>query len=119
MNSQETSHVGDAGPGLSVRGEGDGRTLVLTGELDLATAPILESVLDRHCGDRDRAGDVTLDLAALDFMDSTGIKLIIATARRLEGRGCLILRSPASPIQRVLDLVQIDRVPGVKVQSLR
>lgn len=118
MTGQETGQLGDAAPGLSVRGEGDGRILVLTGELDLATAHILESALDQHCGEHETAGDVTLDLAALDFMDSTGIKLIIAAARKLEGRGCLILRSPASPIQRVLDLVQIDRVPGVKVQSL-
>ncbi len=114
MTSPETSQLGDA-PGLSVRGEDDGRTLVLKGELDLATAHILESALDRPCGEE---GDLTLDLAALDFMDSTGIKLIIATARRLEGRGSLVLRYPASPIQRVLDLVQIDRVPGVKVQTL-
>lgn len=116
MTSQET-HLGDP-PGLSVRDEGDGRTLVLAGELDLATAHILESALDRHCGEHDVAGDLTLDLSGLDFMDSTGIKLIIAAARRLEGRGCLILRSPASAIQRVLELVQIDRVPGVKVQTL-
>ena len=114
MTGQETGHVDDA-PGLAVHGEGDGRTLVLKGELDLATAHVLESVLDRHYGSD---GDLTLDLAGLDFMDSTGIKLIIAAALKLEGRGCLILRSPASPIQRVLDLVQIDRVPGVKVQTL-
>jgi anti-sigma B factor antagonist len=115
MTSQEADRMGDGGPGLSVRWEGDDRALVLSGELDLATAHILQSALDQHGGSD---GDLTLDLAGLDFMDSTGIKLIITAARTLEGRGCLILRSPAAPIQRVLELVQIDRVPGVKVESL-
>jgi anti-anti-sigma factor len=112
MTSQETGQLGEEGPGLSVRPEGD--ALVLSGELDLATAHILQSALERHRGD----GDLTLDLAGLSFMDSTGIKILITAARMLEGRGCLILRSPAPPIRRVLELVQLDRVPGVKVEYL-
>jgi anti-sigma B factor antagonist len=112
MTRQEAGQAGEGGPGLSVRQEGD--ALVLSGELDLATASILQSALDGHQGD----GDLTLDLAGLSFMDSTGIKILITAARALEGRGCLILRSPAPPIRRVLELVQIDRVPGVKVEHL-
>ncbi|HEY8200546.1 MAG TPA: STAS domain-containing protein [Actinomycetota bacterium] len=113
MTSQETGQSGDPGLGLSVRWEDD-TALVLSGELDLATAHILQAALDRHGGD----GDLTLDLAGLGFMDSTGIKIIITAARMLEGRGLLTLRSPAPPIRRVLELVQIDRVPGVKVEHL-
>jgi anti-anti-sigma factor len=64
-------------------------------------------------------GDLTLDLADLEFMDSTGIKLLITAARKLEGRGWLILRSPTAPIQRVLELVQIGRVSNVKVEGLQ
>jgi anti-anti-sigma factor len=113
MSSQETGQPAEGGPALSVRPEGEG-ALVLSGELDLATAHILQSALDQRLGD----GDLTLDLAGLSFMDSTGIKILITAARMLEGRGCLILRSPAPPIRRVLELVQIDRVPGVKVEHL-
>ena len=107
--------IHDAGaeePGLTVDRSPDG-TLVLSGELDLATAHVLQSVLDQGTAD----ADITLDMSGLDFMDSTGIKLIITAARRLEGGNRLILRSPAAPIRRVLDLVQIDRVPSVKVES--
>lgn len=115
MTSQEASGLGGEGPALTVRREDNGRLLVLSGELDLATAHILQSALDREWG---TDGDLTLDLAGLEFLDSTGVKLIITAARKLEGRGWLILRAPAAPIQRVLDLVQIGRVPSVKVESL-
>lgn len=104
--------AGAEGPGLRVDRSSDG-TLVLSGELDLATAHVLQSVLDQGTAD----ADITLDMSGLDFMDSTGIKLIITAARRLEGGNRLILRSPAAPIRRVLDLVQIDRVPSVQVES--
>jgi anti-anti-sigma factor len=105
--------VGGDGPGLTVERASDG-TLVLSGELDLATAHVLQTALDQS----GQGGDITLDLAGLEFMDSTGIKLIITAARKLEGRSWLILRSPGAPIRRVLELVQIDRVPSVKVESL-
>ena len=112
--SQEADDSTADGPGLTVRREDDGRLLVLSGELDLATAHVLQAALD---GGSDAGGDLTLDLAGLEFMDSTGIKLIITAARKREGKGRLVLRSPAAPIRRVLDLVQIDRVPSVKVES--
>lgn len=104
--------TGDEDPALDIRHEKDGR-LVLTGELDLATAPLLEAALARA---RERGGDITLDMAGLEFMDSTGIKVIITSARRLEGNGSLILRAPGPAIRRVLDLVQIERVPAVKIE---
>jgi anti-sigma B factor antagonist len=103
----------DEGPGLTIREEDDGRLLVLTGELDLATVAVLESALSALGGN---SRDVTLDLAGLAFMDSSGIKLIINAARDLEGRGFVTLRSPSAPILRVLELVQIDRLPNVKVE---
>jgi anti-anti-sigma factor len=103
VTGPDTSYLGDTGPGLSVRGEGDGRTLILTGELDLATAHILESALDRHCGDPDAAGDVTLDLAALDFMDSTGIKFLIDGRDTARERGVRLSLVPGDdPVRRVL-----------------
>jgi anti-anti-sigma factor len=112
MTAQRPDPGDNDKPALEVRRGEDGRSLTLSGELDLATAQILQDELDRQ-----DEGDITLDLAGLEFMDSTGIKLIISTARTLEGRGVLILRSPAAPIRRVLDLVQIDRVPNVKVEG--
>ena len=50
--------------------------LSLTGELDLVTTPVLE---DRLASLRARKSPVRLDLSHLDFIDSTGLHLLIRT----------------------------------------
>lgn len=53
---------------------GNRHRLVLSGELDLATAPELEAVLLRICGD---GKAVVLDLSGLTSMDSSGLQLML------------------------------------------
>jgi anti-sigma B factor antagonist len=48
--------------------------LVLSGELDLASAGDLEAVILRICGNGDA---LVLDLSRLTFMDSSGLRLIL------------------------------------------
>ena len=48
--------------------------LILRGELDLGSAGRLERALDEH------RGPVLLDLTALTFMDSTGIRVLLETS---------------------------------------
>jgi anti-anti-sigma factor len=66
-----------SGP-LSVRETSDGRVHRLTpiGELDLATAPLLESAFDAAFTDDD-VEMIVVDLTELSFMDSTGVHLLI------------------------------------------
>jgi anti-anti-sigma factor len=49
--------------------------LVLTGELDLGSAPELEAALTRLC----EAGvsEIEIDLREVDFIDSTGLRAIL------------------------------------------
>lgn len=55
--------------------EGRSATLALEGELDMSTA---EQLLDRVAEQRaDGVTDVTVDLAKLSFMDSSGLKALI------------------------------------------
>ena len=63
---------------LSVRETSEGGVHRLTpiGELDLATAPLLESAFDAVFGDDD-AEMIVVDLTELSFIDSTGIHLLI------------------------------------------
>ena len=49
--------------------------LSVTGELDMNTAELLASQVERHLADGLRA--LRLDLAELDFMDSSGLRLLI------------------------------------------
>ena len=62
----------------------DGRAVVvIRGELDLATAPDLEAALPERL---DAGQDVVVDLRELEFMDSTGLRVLVAAHARVEGR---------------------------------
>jgi anti-anti-sigma factor len=90
--------------------EHDGRTVVLIrGELDLATAPELERVIGEHL---DAGGDVVVDLRELAFMDSSGLRVLVAAHTRTEGeeQQFLIVRPPeGGPIARILSIAGLER----------
>ena len=61
----------------------------VTGELDIATAPILEHTLRAA---EQRAARIVLDLRELAFMDSCGVHVILDAAARMSAdRGRLVL----------------------------
>jgi anti-anti-sigma factor len=84
----------------------------LLGEMDVSNVSTLASALQRES---ERGGDITLDLAGLAFMDSTGIQVLIWAARALEGRGRLILVEPGGLVRRTLERVQLGRLPNIDI----
>jgi anti-anti-sigma factor len=98
---------------LSVRSErdGDSHVVALLGELDLAGAPTLEQELLRV--EASDAPSIVIDLASLEFIDSTGIRLILAAdARsRMDGDRLALIRGPRA-VHRVFELTGIaERLP--------
>jgi anti-anti-sigma factor len=95
---------------LRVRVIGDGamRTVALSGELDLANAETFAAELERVEGDGPSA--ITIDLQGLEFIDSTGIAVLVAAHRRLTGGATQIrlVRSRASAVERVLEVTGLD-----------
>jgi anti-anti-sigma factor len=91
--------------------DANGRLRVaVRGELDLATAPRLEAALVPPL--RDGASAV-LDLRDLDFMDSTGVRVIVAAhhaAQESGGHFALVRTDPAGPVGRVLEISGLDAV---------
>jgi anti-anti-sigma factor len=86
----------------------DGTCVVaLRGELDLANAAAAEAEMTAALdGDE---GPVVIDLRELEFIDSTGIALLVATMTRA-GDGRLSFRPSASPaVRRVLALTGVDQ----------
>jgi anti-anti-sigma factor len=76
-------------------------TLRPAGELDIASAPRLERALsDREPGDR-----VVLDLADLEFLDSTGLRVIVHAVEAARTHGWeLTLRHGPPPVRRVFEI---------------
>jgi anti-anti-sigma factor len=98
---------------LSIESSRDGEVQIisLAGELDLANAELVERELLRV-----EATDVrriVLDLAGLTFLDSSGIRMLIAAAGRAAADGGrMTIRRPSERVQRVLRIAGVlDRLP--------
>jgi anti-anti-sigma factor len=92
---------------VDVRKEGDAAAVVsVSGELDLASGPELETELDRLAGPEIKL--VVIDLRQLDFMDSTGLSIIVRAHQRMAGEGCEMgLVKGSQQVQRLLDLTGV------------
>lgn len=89
--------------------EGDAHIVELVGELDLDGAPRLEAEL--RSAEASDASSIVVDLGQLEFIDSTGIRLLLmASERCAEGR-LAILRGPKQ-VHRVFEITDLaDRLP--------
>jgi anti-anti-sigma factor len=100
-------------PGFTLRSERDGatHTISLSGELDLATAPELEAELLRV--EATDAHSITLDLCALEFIDTTGIRVLLeAGARSRTDSDRLVIVRPNARVFRVFQICGMtDRLP--------
>ena len=86
---------------------GDMVAVTVTGELDMATSHELYWTLRNVSAS---ASAVVLDLRELEFMDSTGLHVIVAANEHLrrDGRQLLVVRGPP-PIERLFAITGIDR----------
>jgi anti-sigma B factor antagonist/stage II sporulation protein AA (anti-sigma F factor antagonist) len=82
--------------------------LSLTGELDMGSAPILE---DRLASLRAMKSPVSLDLSHLEFIDSTGLHLLVRTVgdAQIKGWELEIEQDVAPDVMRLFKLVHLDR----------
>ncbi len=96
---------------LALRSERDGdvHVIELSGELDLDGAPQLEEEL--QAAEHGEAGSIVVDLGGLDFIDSTGIRLLVLAAERLPDGRLALLRG-RQQVHRVFELTDLaDRLP--------
>jgi anti-sigma B factor antagonist len=88
------------------------RVIAVRGELDLSTAPELEGPLEEAIA----AGDasVLVDLSECEFIDSTGIALIVRAWQRLDraadgdGEGRVVICSYNDQVRRVLEITGLE-----------
>jgi anti-sigma B factor antagonist len=81
--------------------------IALTGELDLASSPALEEELDR-VGAAEDLELVVIDLRELEFMDSTGLSVLIRAHQRAEEQGRRFgLVKGSQQVERLLSLTGV------------
>ena len=88
----------------------DGRAhLTLRGELDLATAPELEQLVNEHI---DAGQEVVVDLRGLEFMDSSGIRVLVAAHARAGRTGARLVVVRPAPGNAVAKIVEVSGLDG-------
>jgi anti-anti-sigma factor len=89
--------------------DGGVQAISVRGELDLSTAPDLERPLEEVLERGE--GPVLVDLSECEFIDSTGIALIVRARQRLEAEEAgrtLAVCSYNDQVRRVLDITGLD-----------
>ena len=86
-----------------------GGALVVRGEIDLANAAELDAALTAWPADE----DVTVDLSAVEYLDSAGIKVLFEHARRRR------LRVVLADDTIIAALIRASRLDGVAVVEVR
>jgi anti-sigma B factor antagonist len=87
---------------------GEVAVVALTGELDVAGSALLEHEIDRISADHDPRA-LVLDLSGLDFMDSTGLRLVVLADSRAreQGRQFALVRG-RDDVHRVFQITRMD-----------
>lgn len=91
---------------VEVKTDGSRSVLALRGELDLASAPALDEELERV--EAAGAKQVIIDLRDLEFMDSTGLSVLVRAHQRAEKAGMRfgLVKGPPQ-VQRLLVLTGV------------
>ena len=90
--------------------EGGGRVVAVRGELDLGTAPELEGPLEEAIGANE---PLLIDLSECEFIDSTGIAMIVRTWQQLvngdgDESGRMVICSANEQVRRVLQITGLE-----------
>ena len=90
----------------------------LRGELDVASAPHLQQVLDQLC--RDGYAEIVLDLSGLEFLSAAGLTVLHRVDDHLRpAGGRLILHRPRWLARRALAITGLDTVLTIRPATAR
>lgn len=84
--------------------------LRLVGEIDMSTADTLARILT---AEREKGRELSLDLSAVTFIDSTGLRVLLSFA--ISDR--IVVVQPSRAVKRLFDVAIPDGVPGMEIQA--
>ena len=75
--------------------------VVAEGDIDLAGGPLLDTAILRL----ENSQPVIIDLAAVEFIDSSGLRSLLSASRRAQERNTsVVLRNPSAGVTRLLGI---------------
>lgn len=105
MATEQRREISDGTLLVRVAEDGPGNVVCLCGELDLANAPTAEAELDAAMT---AATSVVVDMRELEFIDSTGIALLVGViGRNSDSASVSFIPSEFPAVKRVLELTGV------------
>ncbi len=91
--------LGDSGLSVTFGPHGE---VVVEGDVDAFSAPVLDQGVSEAA---DGVGDVVVDLARVDFMDSAGLNVFVRHYKPLHADGRrLVVRNASRPVRRAMEI---------------
>ncbi|WP_184754555.1 STAS domain-containing protein [Streptosporangium album] len=95
---------------VSTRSHAGHTVMTIVGEIDLYTAPGLQSEFARLLLETP-ATYVVIDMSKVEFCDSTGMNVLLSALKRLKERGgTLELVAPRPAVRKILQVTGLDSV---------
>jgi anti-sigma B factor antagonist len=96
---------------VSSRSHGDHAIVIATGEIDLYTAPRLQSELAEVIANAAPEPRIIVDMSGVEFCDSTGMNILLSCLRQVRERGGeLELAAPRPAVMKILQVTALDSV---------
>lgn len=93
---------------VTVSSDGDKATVALRGELDLSGVDRARQAIEE--AESAEAQLLVLDMSELEFIDSTGLEVMLRAARRAHDSGRrLVVARPSRYVRRLLEMTAIDQ----------
>ena len=85
-----------------------GRTvIVLRGEIDVVSVESIRDAIEPHLAPQQA---VVVDLSAVEFVDSSLVKVLAHARTRVTAKGNLIIRNPSPVARRILTLLELESI---------
>jgi len=93
---------------VEVRGEPTAPVVVVEGEIDVATSPLLRNELNAIVGRGVK--DITLEFSGVSFVDSSGLGVLVGTYKRMkdDGDGSLRIIGAQASVRRVFEITGLE-----------
>jgi anti-sigma B factor antagonist len=83
----------------------------VVGELDVASAPKLRQALVQAVADADGPPRIVIDLAGVDFLDSTGLGVLLGGLKRTLAKGGALGLCRAEPqVRKVFEITRVIEI---------
>lgn len=88
--------------------------LTLAGRLDTTTAPRLEAALNESL---DGVAELTLDFAALEYISSAGLRVLLATQKCMNKQGKMTIRNVCADIMEVFEITGFSDILTIESET--